>query len=440
MKRLFYVAGSALIGAILLYFAIWAYSALALRSVKAKLEKAGRPMGPYCDGIVGKAKATENAAPLYIAAWKILESCGYAELLNSIDVSEISEEEAKANGRRKFESEEEKCREFLQDPRVMLATTLVHEGSLRDKCDFNLDYDEWNLMLPHLIWLRDLNKLMNFKARLEAKDGKENEAWQSALVGIKLADALHDEAFLISQCARTENFMIAFNAVKRVANIATPGDEVSNALVNSFKRFESRKPFIDSFDVERIRYAKMAYEDPCKLMSFHDSSVKLRFCWLLPTHALDEAFFLKETGRFAEKIGISAGLKENPLPFYSMLSTPFVCSFSYYNLKCMKLEASAKIAVLALKAFKFKSANGRFPERLELIASGDEAADPFSKEDFIYKSDENSFLIASASCEKLKDRGPIEWRHPEKTKQEAESKSPNLKAGYNPFPVKNQKP
>ena len=88
----------------------------------------------------------------------------------------------------------------------------LREASQRPFCRFDLSYHQENpatILLPHLAPLKHLCSVLQLRASAELALGRTDESLEDIELTFRLADALQEEPFLISQLVRITEFHIA---------------------------------------------------------------------------------------------------------------------------------------------------------------------------------------------------------------------------------------
>lgn len=233
----------------LIYAIAVSVSSSKLRQAYADLKKDGRPMEPS-DVIPPEVPDTENAALLYESAALLLKAQPAAGENLLEDLGDISDKFIKES------LDPDKLTEFKQligQDVVTQALSIIAQGTQRDSCRFDLDYDEGlNMLLPHKSDLRDLARILCVKAYVEAEAGNPDTAWNMVLTQLKFADALRTEPVLVSQLIRIQMIRLSCSSIKKLCQIALPNAKQASEIQSLLKDFDDIRTLIFSIDAERL--------------------------------------------------------------------------------------------------------------------------------------------------------------------------------------------
>jgi hypothetical protein len=233
----------------LIYAIAVSASSAKLRQAYADLKKDGRPM-ESSDVIQPKVPDTENAALLYESATLLLEAQPAAKENLLIDLGSISDKFIKES------LDSDKLAEFKQligQDVVTQALSIIAQGTQRDSCRFDLDYDDGlNTLLPHLSGMKNFTRILGAKAYLEAKTGNPDTAWDLLLTQLKFADALRTEPVLISKIVRMAMIRLSCETITKLCEIAPPNAQQSSDIQSLLKDLDDIRPLIHSIDAERL--------------------------------------------------------------------------------------------------------------------------------------------------------------------------------------------
>jgi len=236
----------------LIYAIAVSVSSAKLRRAYADLKKDGRPMEP-ADVIPPEVSDTENAALLYQSAALLLKAQPAPDnnLLKHLgDLSKTFIKEP-------LDSDKlAELKQLIGQDVVAQALSIVEQGTRRDSCRFDLDYDDGlNMLLshlPHISDLRNLARILCAKAYLEAKTGNPDSAWDLILTQLKFADALRTEPILVSKVVRMAMIRLSCDTITKLCEIAPPNAQQSGDIQNLLKDLDDIQTLIHSIDAERL--------------------------------------------------------------------------------------------------------------------------------------------------------------------------------------------
>ncbi|MHC4536315.1 MAG: hypothetical protein ACYS6K_20385, partial [Planctomycetota bacterium] len=233
----------------LIYAIAVSASSSKLRQAYADLKKDGRPMEPS-DVIPPEVPDTENSALLYESAALLLKAQPTPDGNLLEDLGDISDKFIKES------LDSDKLDEFKQligQDIVTQALSIIAQGTQRDSCRFDLDYEDGlNTLLTHLSDLRNLTRILCAKVHLEAKTGNLDTAWDLLTTQVKFADALRTEPVLISKLRRIAMIRLSCDTITKLCEIAPPNAQQSSDIQSLLKDLDDIQPLIHSIDAERL--------------------------------------------------------------------------------------------------------------------------------------------------------------------------------------------
>ncbi|MHC4580623.1 MAG: hypothetical protein ACYS14_04145, partial [Planctomycetota bacterium] len=130
-------------------------SAARLRAAYAALKQDGRPMEP--EGVIPpEVPESQNAAPLYESAALLLSAQPAPEETLLRYLGNLSREFIRGSVAPDKLAE---LRRLLEQDPVVHALWIVEQGTLRDSCRFDVDYEAGtNILLPQLRHIRDFGR------------------------------------------------------------------------------------------------------------------------------------------------------------------------------------------------------------------------------------------------------------------------------------------
>jgi len=395
----------------LVYAIAVSVSSAKLRRAYADLKKDGRPMLP---GLVIPREVSDanNAALLYECAIQLLKAHPAPEnsLLHYLgDISNMLIKES-------LDSDKlAELKQLIEQNVVTQALSIVEQGTRRDSCRFNLDYDDGiNMQLNHLPQLRNLARIFCAKAYLEAKIGNSDTAWDMIPVQLKFADALRTEPILISKLVRIQMIRLSCDTIKKLCEIAPPNVQQTSNIQSLLNDLDDIRTLIHSIDAERLLLGEWVFnlpkdelwktnpylhnnqEDKSGLISalvFFGMTFK-------PISLADHAAYLRfmhEGVRFAERPYsreqgevLEKGVQKKRYIVTRML-TPAI--FRVKEIHC-EMIAELRMAQAGLALLQYKQTKNAFPATLEALKLQN-INDPFSDGLLSYKTEGQGFVLYS---------------------------------------------
>jgi hypothetical protein len=384
------------------YLARQLWSSRSLAFTRQELEWAGRPM-TMAQLIPPKPAGAENAAPVYLAA---------LAKLKERQVDGQSAMDWISRGFRVLATPEELAglQKTLQDPVVIKAIGEIEAATLKP-CQFDLDYSKGAAMpLPHLQSMRSLEWVFGAKAKMQAAAGDTAGAWDTAISGVRLADALKTEPILISQLVRIAVASIAMETVQQLAKKSLPTQAQARVLDEVLKGFDNIGPMIATTDGERLLFGESLFK--------FSANTGMGMSWPTIITLRGNPLFKRDYAAYLDFMRRYAVLAEQPynpealaaldrsveqIPDYCILTKTMFPALSRVQMKYTWFRAQAAITRNGLAVLACKLAKGVYPKSLE-EAGLKETMDPFTQKPLFYKPTAKGFLLYSAG-ENQKDDG-----------------------------------
>ena len=350
----------------LLYAGIDIIGAIALSNARSELEKAGRPMSS--SQIIPPAVSDlENAAPLYETAMKILEATplkeGSSEKISEA-FSKLDFEKLKTDGKKTDE-----LRTLLKTDALKDVVALVEKGNAREKCRYNLQYQNGPAtLLPHLSFYRQIGNILRAKAIIDSIDGKSQEAWSTAIAGLKFAGSLHDEPCLISQLVRSAVFQNMAFAISALFESSSPDERQMAVLLSTLKSFEDMQMLVKAIDAERLLFGDFVFNLSKSFFAARNDDLGMGILGysFFPTFRFDYAFYLRRMDDFAKNVELPySQAKEDweakcKIPWFYPMSKMILPSISGVRASYAWMPAKAKVMRAGIALLQHGQAKGFF--------------------------------------------------------------------------------
>lgn len=431
---------------------------MAVRREKAAMEAAGFPMRPE-QVIPAAIPERDNAAPLYNAAAKALqdvpfegESVGGVTVTSSNLFDQLGQaavaflkapDDVKAA--KNFET-------LVRDPRVTEFISGIERASALPGYRQEIDYTKGpEIRLPYIIDNLRVSQILAALALQQMRQGDTVAAWRTIEMSFRFADALRDEPLIISQLVRLSQQMIAINAMKDLAEVSAPPDEVYQRIQKQLSLYDGEKSMALALNGERILMGEWAFSRPRPDLSKWVSILSglsnedqktpyfLKALALFPyssrwSAALfgplvmpwDYALYLKTMhAMLAEPFSnetVTADQSFEKLPAYGVLTRLIVSNLSGCRSRALYGDGASMVGLLGLKAIDYKKEHGAFPRDLQALGAQD-LVDPYTGKPFVYRPEPNGFLLYSVGPDLTDDsgreydhkkrKGDIVWRYQE---------------------------
>ena len=255
--------GIALITLSVLYTGLLLTSNRDLRSAYAALESDGRPMTPE-QVIPAEIPDADNAALVYETVVLLLkaEPAGEEDLFAGLSAA------AKAVLAEKTSAESmTHLRALVQNPATLKALAALQEGNAKPGCRYDLDYFSGpDLVCRHVGDLLKLSRILSGLARMQAEEGDDAAAWDTAIASLRFANALQDELLIISQLVRIAQLGQACDTIQYLASVSSPPSRQIAELNRVLADFESMAPLVSAIDGERVLFGEWAFRLPHEVL------------------------------------------------------------------------------------------------------------------------------------------------------------------------------
>jgi hypothetical protein len=385
------------------YLALSLWSAHSLHSARQKLILAGRPI-TAAELIRPRLAETENAAPIYLVA--------YAQLI---------ERKKAHSGRSRSSTLDEMVCEALQDPVMANAIRNIEAATLKP-CQFDLNYVKMGgaavteKLLPHLPPMMALSTILKIKAKLQATAGDTAGAWDSAISGLRLADALKTEPILFSQMVRIMMARTAMETVQNLARTSSPTLAQSLALDKALKSFDSIEPMVSGLDGERLWFAEPMFD----FSTIASPQSKIGPSWPAAVFLCGNPLLERDHAAYLEFMHHYSALAERPysqealtrleraadeeIPAYCGLTKMIVATRFLGLIRFVRFRTQSSITRTGLAILRHRQVAGVYPQSLA-EAGLKEAIDPFTQKPLFYKPTDKGFLLYSAGENQNDDGG-----------------------------------
>ena len=392
------------------------YSSAKLNQAYEDLKKDGRPTESW-QVIPPKVTDTQNAALLYECAvsflraqpapdWNLLQYLGAQSdklIKETLDPNKIT-----------------KLEQLMAQEEVLLALSIVKQGTQRDSCRFDLNYDDGlGIPLPHLYGLRNFIFIGCAKALIEAKTGNPDKAWDTIATQLKFIDALWTEPIIISQMVRINSIRLSCKTIRKICEIAPPNEQQYTDIQNLLKDLDDIRPLIIAIDGDRLLLGEWVYK-----LSKHELFLQNDlfsedwpynilgriYTLFKPTFIADHAAYLqlmREYVRFAEQPYSreqSEYLEKKAQKKRYTLRKEFSIPIWRVKEAYCSMIADLHITQTGLTLLQYKQKHDAFPDSLEKL-NFKNINDPFSDKQLVYQSEGQNFVLYSIGPDQKDNNG-----------------------------------
>ncbi len=375
-----------------------------LRAERTRIHRAGEPL-KVSEAVPKLAPGEPNAAPLYLQAFKIKPDI-LLRPLKDWDAAEAS-----------------RLRPLLAANPHYFA--LLEQASRIPKCAFQKNWDAGtNLKFPELARFREAAYLLEARVEVQTRDGRLDDAAQSCLTVLRLADHAAQDPSLVSYLVSVAIQGISIRELSRVFSAGDPTPATCRALYAELDKRRSLNPLPASFQSERAfglaAFDQVLNSPPSRRLAHLPPSS--RALGKLPFYQ-DELYYLDRMNHYllachhpypqarAEMLATVKEIDRYP-KFCSIMTrmlTPIgagVLSASYHHI------ALAGAAQIATAAKAYKATHGNYPASLhDLTKDGWRLpADPFTRRPYHYAREGRGLAVWSVGPDLVDNHG-VDWNY-----------------------------
>jgi hypothetical protein len=316
---------------------------------------------------------------------------------------------------------------------VAEALALIENGILKEGYRNDLDLSQGAaLKLPHITDLIGLARILAATVQLQAADGDQADAWNTALTSLRLANVLEDEPLLISQIVRTASIKMAIESIRSLDYSAAPAghfSEIEGLLASMY----DPAPFVAAVDGERLMGEQYFHASGSEMAQMINSSGDLSLNIVMgayqiipPLRQMDRAAHSNALREFAEAMADPFSPSDlelnqrigNDIPSYSVISRLTVPSIGAIKDGMTNMFAEVNITRAGLAVLEYQRQHGTYPRDLASLGM-ENLIDPFTSEPLYYRADDTGFTIYSVGSNLTDDTvgfppgglEDINWRH-----------------------------
>lgn len=394
-----------------------AASAAKLRRAYAALEKAGRPT-QVAQVIPPNVPDVNNAALLYTSAALLLK----AQPAPEKDFLAYLGNLAGNSGEKPLDPEEQaELESLLRQDVIGQALSMLTQGTQRPSCRFDNDYSAGiSMSLSHLAEQRALARILGAKALLHAKDGQADEAWDTALIQLKFADALRTEPTIVSQLVRVAQINLACTTIQRLCEMSVPSEQRLRDLQELLGGYDDIAPLITAADGERLLFGEHTFRLPGKELrdtldedDMPDIISRLLFLRVSfkPFFLADHAAYLGLMHDCVDRLAMpydpneAKAFDEELFETHKRHALTGILMPALGRVKEVYLRTIAQVRITktGLTLLQYRDARGGFPETLGALRP-EGVHDPFSQNVLVYKAQDTGFILYSVGPDQ-KDNG-----------------------------------
>lgn len=386
-----------------IYISLTAWSIVALRGAYAALERDGRPM-KLADIMPPPIAETDNAAPLYEAALKILktERIGDQTLMERLlaESEWLRTTNLTATAFTGF-------RAVIQTPAAVEALALIVQGGERKDCQFaSVEIREaigdWLGLQERMLIsvdLLQLNQVVAWEARRLAVDGNASAARRMALAEMRLTRAHKGSPVLAGRLIEIAQRDAALRTVRILGTRNVPSGDEAKTLTRELARLDEPDLFARTMDCERLSFGDQSFS-PSFNKTFHKKAgfrnrmaVRAYFSPLNPVSRLDHAAYL-DVMRRQTTTALGVAQTQMSVPWWCRLTRIVAPIFEVPRRTFAEHLARVRCTEAGLAVLIHKRENGAWPETLAACMNP-APLDPFDGKPLRYRLTEKGFTVWS---------------------------------------------
>jgi len=291
-------------------------------------------------------------------------------------------------------------------------------------------YGDWrknlyDMRIPDAVKMINAVRLLGIDAVFKADEGKVQEAISQIRWGMRFVRKTLDEPLLITGLIATANMKYLHTCLRHIINGRDIDSDTLHTVIQDMNPELWREKFVRGIQGERVFFLENSLavlEGERDVLGFNLGDTI--FFWVIrPLTKADTLWAMKmfdkiETASLSPYYEIKEFHKNldeefESIPWSFRLSELMFPNFSSAWLKEAILEAMMGTGQIALASKIYKNQEGRFPENIaELIPDilAKEPVDPFTGEPFIYKHQDDGFMVYSVGSNEKDDLGRATYR------------------------------
>lgn len=401
----------ALLGIVGVFFALFVSRTSAVTTKVMQLKQAGMPTnGSELNAFYVVPKDATDTTKLWVSACAIVRTPDFMDKVGSLPIlGSGADIPAFGQDWPQFEESKLAVEITFASELKLIRDAAISGGRVRFPVDFKQGL---NTVLPDIQEMRTLARLLQLDANVAARDGDWQRVFDDILALFNASDALAEEPILISQLVRLAIRTLAVTEVQQLAPHGKFTDKQLQQLQEIILQANLRESLFRAYVGERAiglpaigEFAPLPFRSDNKLMALeiyerailnHDKS----WAEIKASHAETEDEIKGLSQGFISKLRYSASLMI--LPAMAQASEAVV-----------RAEAIQRCAVLGLAALRQKLKEGTYPTggslpSIELMPEDpDLTTDPFTGEQILVASDDDTLTIYSVGSNETDDGGDV---------------------------------
>jgi len=321
------------------------------------------------------------------------------------------------------------CREIeIMVEKNQRALLLIQDTGQKPCFKYNEDWDQpfFEMLLPRAIKALQAFRLYGFDAVIKAEKGRLSEALEQIRIGIQFSRKYMDEPVLM-------NTLVAFAQMRAqllfLHKIVAGKDLATQTLLNILHELEIkpwRRGLVHSFEGEKAssleygtRFLRGEYNIEGLDVKFWDKIYYWIFRPVLKSEIVLTLNLYSAMEKAAElpyyqtdKIRGKYNIRQAEIPWTFKLIGFLFPNLETTMFKEARLEAGLNAARIGIGCKIYKNYNGRFPEKISDLVPDillEEPLDPFTGKPYIYRLEDDGFIVYSVGSNQKDDKGRGTW-------------------------------
>jgi len=321
------------------------------------------------------------------------------------------------------------CREIeIMAEKNQRALLLIQDTGQKPCFKYNEDWNQidFEILVPRAIKAIQAFRLYGFDAVNKAENGRFTEALEQNRIGMQFSRKYLEEPLLI-------NALVAFAQIRAqllfLRKIAAGKELATETFLNILFELETkpwRRGLVRSFKGEKIlslengtRFLRGEYNIEGLDVNFWDKIYYWIFRPVLKSEIVWSLNLNSEMEKAAElpyyqtyKIREKYNKRQKDIPWLFKLSGFLFPNLETAMFKEARLEADLNVARIGIGCKIYKNYKGRFPEKISDLVPDilpEEPLDPFTGKPYIYRLEDDGFIVYSVGSNQKDDNGRGTW-------------------------------
>ncbi len=390
------------LAAFLVFVSLYASDKQQIDSAYAQLVKDGMPSSFSALLVKPPVDPSENAAPLYLQIFSLMESKPIAPLSDFYGYTN-------GNFSTWSEAKAAEAKKILNSKDFEKIDILFHEAANKKTVVFERVYDGLNTEMPELNKIRAMTRLMSTRSTSLALAGRQDELWRLEADKLKCIQSFYKDPFVISQLINIACIAIT---VDQYDNLLASGISEKDALMmmGLIEKLDCKRALLTALDSESLVCREYMNGDH-QSKKFKADMGLIYGENKMPAEAVmdkDYLFYLTQFQSFRKlmllpywKAAPSLLLLKSNLKKVDkelLLSASYLGLAYDVKLKEARIQSEIDASRLKMALYVWKARHGSFPDKLEQLSPEiikELPLDSINGKPFTYAKKDKTFTISS---------------------------------------------